>query len=92
MLSPSVIVFVSRCSDKVPNNGVSSANVVTSLPVGHHLIICRPVKLLLAFASTVDPGVSHHEIHEQYFFFSPIHLRVSKWGLLFDEGGVGLSV
>jgi hypothetical protein len=42
------------------------------------------VKLLLAFASTVIPGFSLLEIHDRDFF--------SKWGLLFDEGGVGLSM
>jgi hypothetical protein len=51
----------------------------------------RPVKMLLTFASTVAPGFSLLEIREQDLF-SPRHVRVSKWGLLFDEVGVGLSM
>jgi hypothetical protein len=47
--------------------------------------------LLLAFASTIILGYSLFEIHDQDFF-SPRHVHVYKWGLLFDEGGVGLSV
>jgi hypothetical protein len=44
----------------------------------------RSVKFLLVFASTVIRGFSLLEIHR--------HVRGSKWGLLFDEGGVGLSI
>jgi hypothetical protein len=47
---------------------------------------------MLAFASTVIPGFCLLEIHDQDFLFSPTHVRVSIWGLLFDEGGVGLSI
>jgi hypothetical protein len=47
--------------------------------------------MLLAFTSTVIPGFSVLEIHDQDFF-SPIHVHASKWGFLFDEGGVGLSM
>jgi hypothetical protein len=49
------------------------------------------VKLLLAIDSTVIPGFNILEIHDQDFY-SPRYVRVSKWSLLFDEGGVGLSV
>jgi hypothetical protein len=47
-------------------------------------------KLLLAFASTVIPGFSLLDIHDQVFF-SPRHTRVSKLGLLINEEGIGLS-
>jgi hypothetical protein len=50
------------------------------------------VKLLLVFASTVILGFSLLEIYEQDFFLSPRQIRVPKWGLLFDAGGVGLSM
>jgi hypothetical protein len=46
--------------------------------------VCRSVKFLLVFASTVIPGFSLLEIHR--------HVHGSKWGFVFDEGGVGLSI
>jgi hypothetical protein len=51
----------------------------------------RSVKLLLAFSSAVIPGFIL-EIHDPRFLFSLRHVRVSKWGLLFNEGGIGLSM
>jgi hypothetical protein len=54
-------------------------------------MIVRSFKLLLAFASTLSPGFSLLENHGQDFY-SPKYVLVSKWGLIFDEGGVGLSV
>jgi hypothetical protein len=47
--------------------------------------------MLLGFASTVVPDFILLEIHDQGFLFSLRHAPV-KWGLLFDEGGIGLSM
>jgi hypothetical protein len=47
------------------------------------------VKLLVALASTVIPGFSLLKIYDQDFY-SLLDTYVSKWGFLFNEGGVGL--
>jgi hypothetical protein len=39
----------------------------------------------------VIPGFRLLKIHVQYFY-SLLDVCVSEWGLLFDEGGVGLPV
>jgi hypothetical protein len=37
-------------------------------------------------------SVSSRSMTKIFLLFSPRHVGVSKWGLLFDEGGVGLFV
>jgi hypothetical protein len=54
-------------------------------------LVGLPIKLLLVLASTVIPGFSLLEIHKKDFCYSR-HVYVLKFGLLFDKGGIGLSV
>jgi hypothetical protein len=49
--------------------------------------VIQSVKLLLVILD-----FSLLEIHDLRFFISPGNIHSSKWGLLFDEGGVSLSV
>jgi hypothetical protein len=49
-------------------------------------------KLLLAFDSTVIPCFSLLEIHHQNIYSPARNVHVPKWGVLFNEGGVGFSV
>jgi hypothetical protein len=74
-LSRSVIVFASRFSVTVPNNGDSYTLMLTSLSVGYHLtthsqvqllVIWLTPKLLLVLASTVILGSESHETHEYF--------------------------
>jgi hypothetical protein len=53
--------------------------------------VSRLVKLPLAFASIYSWLQSPRDPWPR-FLFSPRHVRVSKWGLLFDKERVGLSI
>jgi hypothetical protein len=73
---PVCYIFISHCLVTDPNVICFHAHISTSRRMSYNLTHCpncrlsvgQPVQLLLAFASTVIPGFSLLEIHDQDFY------------------------